>query len=65
MDTTRVSWGGDMNGPELYREYRRLIEKLADERRPSEASLTALRANCFSNFKHSRSAGSFQRCVFV
>jgi len=44
MDTTRVSWGGDMNGPELYREYRRLIEKLADERRPSEVSLTALRA---------------------
>jgi len=33
-----------MNGPELYREYRRLIEKLADERRPSEVSLRTLRA---------------------
>jgi hypothetical protein len=33
-----------MNGPELYRDYRRLIEKLADERRPPEVSLTALRA---------------------
>ena len=33
-----------MNRPELYREYRRLIEKQADERRPPEVSLTALRA---------------------
>ena len=33
-----------MNRPELYRKYRRLIEELADERRPFEVSLTTLRA---------------------
>lgn len=33
-----------MDRPELYRKYRRLIEELADERRPCEVSLTALRA---------------------
>ena len=33
-----------MHGPELYRKYRRLIEELADERRPPQVSLTALRA---------------------
>ena len=33
-----------MHGPELYRKYRRLIEELADERRPPEVSLSALRA---------------------
>jgi hypothetical protein len=33
-----------MHGRELYGKYRRLIEKLADERRCSEVSLTALRA---------------------
>jgi hypothetical protein len=41
-DDDRVSLGGDMHGPELYRKYRALIEKLADERRPAEVSLTAL-----------------------
>jgi hypothetical protein len=44
VETARVSWGGDMHGRELYGKYRRLIEKLADERRCSEVSLTALRA---------------------
>jgi hypothetical protein len=33
-----------MHSPELYRKYRALIETLADERGPSEVSLTALRA---------------------
>jgi hypothetical protein len=32
-----------MDRPDLYRKYRRLIEELADERRPCEVSLTALR----------------------
>jgi hypothetical protein len=33
-----------MHGPELYRKYRHLIVALADERRSSELSLTALHA---------------------
>ena len=33
-----------MHGPELYRKYRQLIEGLADERRSTELSLTALHA---------------------
>jgi hypothetical protein len=53
-----------MQGPSLYRKYRHLVEDLADEGRPMDQSLTALRA-VLQQFEREAAALEVTKARFV